>query len=150
MHRTLCKTILLVELTVPREEEVSWRLPRSGNVSNSPTWRRSAGRLAAKLTNASLKWDVGTSLGLQLLACSAPWDTQELNVGKPSKNWRGRQRRTASGCEENTGLREPSNKISSTPKCKTWTKLPASINIYWTKFRFLIYLEPHLAALPSR
>lgn len=107
MHRTLCKTILLVELTVPREEEVSWRLPRSENVSNSPTWRRSAGRLAAKLTNASLMWDVGTSFGLQLLACSAPWDTQELNVGKPSKNWRRRQRRTASGCEENTGLGSP-------------------------------------------
>lgn len=125
----LCETILLVKLTVLRED--------CGNVSNIPTWRKSAGMLAEKLTCASLKWAVGALLGPQLLACCAPWDTQEQHVGKPSKNWRRRRRRTASGCgwEESTGFREPRNKtqVQSGPKCKTWTKWPSSIDIYWIK-----------------
>lgn len=47
----------MLELTVPAEEEVSSRLPRSGNVSpNIPTWRKSAGRLAEKLPRRSGMW----------------------------------------------------------------------------------------------
>lgn len=84
----------------------------SGNVANIPTWRKSAGMLAEKLTRARLKWDVGASLGPQPLAGSPAWDSQEQHVGKPSKKWRRRRRRTASGCclEESAGFGKPSNK----------------------------------------
>ncbi len=96
MWSELCKTILLVELTVPWEEGMEAANERKrAKYADLVEDCREAGW---KATMCPVEVGCRASLGPQRFACSATWDVQEQGVEKPLKNWQRRQRRAAFGC----------------------------------------------------
>ncbi len=83
-----CKTILLVELTVPWEEgmEAANERKRAKYADLVEDCREAGWKATMCPVEVGCR---GFSLGPQRFACSATWDVQEQGVEKPLKNCRG-------------------------------------------------------------